>query len=435
MAIYHLSMKTISRSAGRSSTAAAAYRAGCEITDERTGEIHDYRRKAGVESANIVLPDGMPLMSRSDLWNGIEKHHKRGDAVVAREFEVALPSELSPAERQRLALDFAKEVANHYGVAADVCLHLPGKEGDQRNHHAHILFSACTVSREGFGKKAAELDPIHCKKHQVPTPADLWRPRWAELCNQRLKENGIAVQVDHRSLEDQGINRLPTSHLGPTVTGMERRGVDTKVKKLIAEQTAEALKVRAEISATIKVIEDLSAALDAEKAKAQDFPAAPARPPAIDSLPIEQQVQIFERDQRKLAAERQAKARRVAQKAWERYQRREKAADDIWRDKPTEPTGLLAVLKKKAYDEALAVWDKAWSHARKLQGQANSLYGKLVDAAENSQVLSWAYNRLKAKDPALVQQVEAHRKTERQRNLSTELQTHQAKKKEKNRSL
>lgn len=253
MAIYHLSMKAVSRSAGRSSTAAAAYRAGCEIADQRTGEVHDYRRKAGVESADIVMPDGVPSMSRSELWNGVEKHHKRGDAVVAREFEVALPDELSPAERRRLAVDFAREVANRYGVTADVCIHEPSKDGDERNFHAHILLSACTITKEGFGKKAAELDPIHCQRQKIANPAEEWRERWADLTNQRLRENEVSARVDHRSLKEQGIEREPTVHLGPSVTAMEKRGVRTEVQERIdaaalrMRQVGEALMRQAEV--------------------------------------------------------------------------------------------------------------------------------------------------------------------------------------------
>ena len=102
VAIFHLSVKPISRSAGRSATGAAAYRAGEKIEDLRTGEIHDYRRKGGVESADLVLPNGAPVWAsdRSKLWNAAELAEKRKDACVAREYEVALPSELSPVERQ-----------------------------------------------------------------------------------------------------------------------------------------------------------------------------------------------------------------------------------------------------------------------------------------------------------------------------------------------
>ena len=98
MAIYHLSVKPISRSAGRSATAAAAYRAGelgAPIVDERTGDVHDYTRKRGVLSADIVLPDGAPswAQDRPRLWNAAELAEKRKDACVAREYEVALPAE------------------------------------------------------------------------------------------------------------------------------------------------------------------------------------------------------------------------------------------------------------------------------------------------------------------------------------------------------
>ncbi len=99
MAIFHLSVKTISRSAGRSATAAAAYRVGVEITDERTGEIHDYRRKGGVESAAVILPDNAPewARDRAQLWNAAEQAEKRKNSTVAREFVIARPAELSPA--------------------------------------------------------------------------------------------------------------------------------------------------------------------------------------------------------------------------------------------------------------------------------------------------------------------------------------------------
>ena len=162
MAIYHLSVKPISRSAGRSATAAAAYRAGVEIADERTGEVHDYRRKGGVESADIVLPDGAPewATNRGALWNAAEKAEKRKDACVAREYEVALPAELSPAERRRLALDFAQEMANREGCAVDVAIHAPGKEGDERNHHAHILRTTRKVAIDGLGAKLDTERPV-----------------------------------------------------------------------------------------------------------------------------------------------------------------------------------------------------------------------------------------------------------------------------------
>ena len=236
MAIYHLSVKAISRSAGRSSTAAAAYRAGCEITDKRTGEVHDYTRKGGIASTDLVLPDGAPewAADRSALWNAAEVAERRKDACVAREYEVALPDELSPDERRRLAVDFAKEMANAEGCAVDVSIHAPGKEGDSRNHHAHILRTTRKVGPEGLTDK---LDTEKAGRNRA-ADLDAVRTRWAVLTNERLRENGIDAQVDHRSLKDQGIDRIPTSHLGVFVTSMERRGVRTEVGKRIEEEVA-----------------------------------------------------------------------------------------------------------------------------------------------------------------------------------------------------
>ena len=221
MAIFHLSVKTISRSAGRSATAAAAYRAGVEITDERTGEIHDYTRKGGVESAALILPDNAPewASDRAQLWNAAEQAEKRKNSTVAREFEIALPAELSPAEREKLAHDFARELVKRHGCAADVAIHAPGKEGDNRNHHAHILLSTRRLEADGFTEKTRELDDQKTGKVIVTE----WRERFAQLQNERLREAGHSVQVDHRSLEAQGIEREATRHLGPTATAIERR--------------------------------------------------------------------------------------------------------------------------------------------------------------------------------------------------------------------
>lgn len=230
MAIYHLSVKTISRSAGRSATAAAAYRAGVKITDERTGEIHDYTRKGGVESAELVLPAGAPewAADRAALWNAAEQAEKRKNSTVAREFEIALPAELSPAERARLARDLAREIVERHGCAADVCIHAPGKDGDDRNHHAHILLTTRRLGPEGFGEKTRELDD----QKTGPQIVTQWRERFAALTNERLRENGIEARVDHRTLEAQGIEREPTRHLGPAATGYERRTGEPSRKRM-----------------------------------------------------------------------------------------------------------------------------------------------------------------------------------------------------------
>jgi len=219
MAIYHLSVKTISRSSGRSATAAAAYRAGVAITDERTGEHHDYRRKSGVERTVLLLPNNSPqwAMDRAALWNAAETAEKRKNSTVAREFEIALPSELNVDQRIRLACSFAHALVKRHGCAADVAIHAPNKEGDERNYHAHILLTTRRLGANGFTEKTRELDD------QKSGEVLRWREYFSELQNTYLISAGIEEQVSHQTLEAQGIDRIPTQHLGPAATAIERR--------------------------------------------------------------------------------------------------------------------------------------------------------------------------------------------------------------------
>ncbi len=226
MAIYHLSVKTVSRAKGKSATAAAAYRAGESIVDERTGEVHDYTRKQGVISSTIVAPSDAPDWhhDRAQLWNQVEFSEKRKNSTVAREFEIALPIELSPDDREKLAKDFAAEIVERHGCVADVCLHKPDKKGDQQNYHAHILCSTRRLTADGFGEKTRELDDRKIGSSEVTH----WRERFATLQNKALEKAHSTARVDHRSLEDQSIERLPTQHLGPAASSMERKGIQTR---------------------------------------------------------------------------------------------------------------------------------------------------------------------------------------------------------------
>jgi hypothetical protein len=259
VAIYHLAAQPISRAAGRSAVAAAAYRSGSNLTDERTGVVHDYTRKGGVLHAELILPVG-GTSDRSEFWNRLEVHHKRGDAVLAREVEVSLPTELTPEQRRELAVSFARELADRYQVAADVALHAPRTITDRdlqrdpgqyhetdpttgRRHngnwHAHILLSACRVQPNGtLGKKCVELDPIHCKRAGIENMADRERARWQELANAALAAAGSAARIDHRTLAAQGIERQPQAHLGPQAHAYERRTDQPSAKRVRQEQKA-----------------------------------------------------------------------------------------------------------------------------------------------------------------------------------------------------
>src|SRR3546814_8375522 len=141
--------------AGRSATAAAAYRAGVEITDERTGLVHDYTRKQGVEHNALGVPADAPAWAsdRAVLWNAAEQAETLKNSTVAREYEIALPAELSAEARRELALGLAREISERHGVAVDVEIHAPGREGDHRNHHAHLLTTTRRIGPEGLGAK------------------------------------------------------------------------------------------------------------------------------------------------------------------------------------------------------------------------------------------------------------------------------------------
>lgn len=235
MASYHLSVKTIKRSAGRSATAAAAYRAGCEIACEREGRVHDYTRKLGVEEAFILAPDEAPdwTRDRAALWNAAEARETRSNSVTAREWELALPAELDAAERRVLVMGFARELVARYGVAADVAIHAPHRDGDQRNHHAHVLTTTRVLTAEGLTDKTRVLDAKATGGPEI----EAMRARWAELQNLALERQGHEVRVDHRSLAAQReaalaeghelraeeLDRAPEIKLGPAANAIERR--------------------------------------------------------------------------------------------------------------------------------------------------------------------------------------------------------------------
>lgn len=223
MAIFHCQAKAISRSAGRSATAAAAYRAGELIHDKRTGEVHDYSRKKGIEYSEIITSDGTTI-TREQLWNSAERAEKRKDAKVAREWEIALPSELDAEQQRDLARAFTRQLVERYGVAADLCLHSPSRDGDERNNHAHIMTTTRVFESGKLGAKTRVLDSPRTSGNEVEAVRQLW----AVMVNLALERAGHMERIDARSLAAQGIERAPSIHLGPTATAMERRGIRTE---------------------------------------------------------------------------------------------------------------------------------------------------------------------------------------------------------------
>lgn len=218
MALYHCSVKTISRSKGQNAIAAGAYRSGEKLINEQTAEIFDYRRKSGVLYKEIILPTGISQISRNQLWNLAESSEGRKNSTVAREYELALPHELDESARLGLAREFAEHLTSAYGVGVDLAVHAPGRYGDSRNHHAHILTTTRVMTSSGLGAKTRTLDDR--KTGEI----EKIRERWAAMVNGALTRAGQEARVSHKSLKDQGSARHPTVHLGPSAAAMERRG-------------------------------------------------------------------------------------------------------------------------------------------------------------------------------------------------------------------
>jgi len=239
MADYRLHAQIISRSTGKSAVKAAAYRAVEKILNERTGNFEDYTRKRGVLCTEILTPENAAvwMQDRARLWNGVEhredKSTRPGDAQLARELQLSLPCELTTEQNLELVRDFIKTKFVEHGVIADIAIHAPSRHGDDRNYHAHVLLTLREVGPEGFGKKArlweqqkGEGKRKSWKQFEAERLTE-WRREWAEYENRALARYGHPERVDHRSLKDQGIDREPTTHVGPDANEMERRGVKT----------------------------------------------------------------------------------------------------------------------------------------------------------------------------------------------------------------
>ena len=264
MAIYHCSIKNISRSSGKSAVASASYRAGEKLEDRETGLTHDYTHKTEVAYSEIILCENAPreYQDRETLWNAVEEVEKQSNARLAREWEVALPHELTLEQSKELVRGYAQSLADE-GLCVDVNIHW--KEG---NHHAHIMGTTRPIKENGEwgqkekkaykldenGQKIPQIDPqtgeqkigargrkmwqretVEANDWNKTEKVEEWRERWAEHCNRYLEKE---QQIDHRSFERQGIERIPTIHEGYVARQMEEKG-----------QTAERCEINRDINA------------------------------------------------------------------------------------------------------------------------------------------------------------------------------------------
>lgn len=279
MAFYHCSVKAVQRSKGQTATRCAAYRAGELIHCERTGETHDYRRKTGVMHTEIITPNDIHTPTREQLWNMAELAEKRKDSCVAREYEVALPHELTHDQRTALAQEFCKHIASSYGVAVDLCIHRPtdkevAKGADPRNFHAHILTTTRVITDNGLGAKADNEKAGRNRKKDLESI----RIAWQDFANEHLAKAGLDERIDHRSHKERGLDIAPTQKMGVSATAMERKGIRTEkgdINRAIKRANAELLELQTELE---WVYDD---AVDADLLnEIHPSALAPAKPPA-----------------------------------------------------------------------------------------------------------------------------------------------------------
>ena len=282
IAIYHCSIKIVSRGKGKSAVAAAAYRSGEKLTNEWDGLTHDYTKKGGVVHSEILLPAHAPpaFSDRSTLWNSVELSEKSNNAQLAREVEIALPVELSREEQTRLVREYCSSQFVSKGMIADFNLHDTGGG----NPHAHILLTMRPLDEKGAwlpkSKKEYVLDE-NGEKIRLPSGryktrkvdlvdwnnrenAEVWRRAWADLANDFLAQNNRPERIDHRSYERQGIDQLPTVHVGVSATQMEKKGIVTERGELNRNINA-ANRILREIRRLVRGLKDWIAELKERK--------------------------------------------------------------------------------------------------------------------------------------------------------------------------
>lgn len=216
MAIYHFSAQVISRGKGQSAVAAAAYRSGDKLQDERTGEEKFYRREVTPDSM-ILAPSNSPewMKERERLWNAVEKAENRKNSQLAREINIALPVELSNGQQKELIRDFVQKEFVDKGMIADICIH----RDDSNNPHAHVMLTTREIMGDGFGKKNRDWNNKELLNQ--------WREEWSNHANKSLEREGVQERISHLSHEARGLEQLPTVHLGLEANEMEKRGIET----------------------------------------------------------------------------------------------------------------------------------------------------------------------------------------------------------------
>jgi len=241
--LFHVT--SLSRGAGRSAPAAAAYRAGERLRDEGRRKVYDHSKRSDVDHREILVPGnrarGVPdwVNDRNQLWNAAEAAERRVNSRVAREYLVGLPHELNASARIDLARRFAQDLADRYGTVVDLAAHQPRPAGDPRNFHAHLLATTREINADGLGAKSV-VELSDSARHELGLQTSreelrTLRGLWSEYANSALREAGLELTLDPRTLRAQGIERTPQIHVPMAVVQMERRGIPTQFMQSVRE--------------------------------------------------------------------------------------------------------------------------------------------------------------------------------------------------------
>ena len=276
--------------------------------------IHDYTRKRGIVHSEILLPPNAPpdFQDRGTLWNSVEQIEKACNSQLARELEVALPIELSREEQVRIVRAYCSSQFVSRGMCADFNIHDTGSG----NPHAHILLTMRPMDEQGKwlpkSKKEYVLDEsgerIRLSSGRYKTRkvdlvdwnsqenAEIWRKVWADLANEFLERNNRPERIDHRSYERQGIDQIPTVHIGVAASQMEKKGIATERGELNRSIKA-ANRLLRDIKAQIGKLKEWL--LDVFKAK-ESLCAEPPQPKSTDlSTPLFRYLDIQKANGRK----------------------------------------------------------------------------------------------------------------------------------------
>lgn len=248
MAIFHMSFSNISAGKGRSAIASAAYRSGEKLFDDKEGRHYFYARSIMPESF-ILMPKNSPewASDREQLWNEVEKKDRKSNSRYAKEFNVALPVELSESEQKELLTKYVQENFVDEGMVADVAIHRDHPD----NPHAHVMLTNRPFNPDGTwgikSKKQYILDENGNKTYtgtsKYPKSRKIlmvdwdkkekiieWRHNWAASVNQVLEQKNIPDRISEKSFIEQGIDDTPTQHEGINSKRHERKAFNQQVK-------------------------------------------------------------------------------------------------------------------------------------------------------------------------------------------------------------